>query len=340
MQLTVPALIIYADTPSLIEVNTQPVGEASPASHIALPVSDSGDYYITAAPLYDSEDMRRYSITRKLSLEEGAARASVTKDFMVCSWPGGIYELNLSPGKLPASAPAPFPYTVETLNWATGQGELVLTLYYEQGLKLLAEKEGAPTASYALGEGRSGELGLVEEEDARFALIQARMEDCERMILLDESLNTVLDISGSCVRFAGGRVELITKLGTGRRHETRSCFDYADGEFLEGETEVGFFTHAYEPPETHEELAVAFSEAVREGFREEAMGYLTPALAKGLSFPDVKEFFGDFSCCRAPVYSDEGRLMGLIYDGNGGVLNAKLFRFEYDGMLISNIEEA
>jgi hypothetical protein len=73
MQLTVPALIIYADTPSLIEVNAQPVGEASPASHIALPVSDSGDYYITAAPLYDSEDMRRYSITRKLSLEEGAA---------------------------------------------------------------------------------------------------------------------------------------------------------------------------------------------------------------------------------------------------------------------------
>ncbi|OQB22389.1 MAG: hypothetical protein BWY11_02078 [Firmicutes bacterium ADurb.Bin182] len=340
MRLTVPALIIFADTPSLIEVNAQPVGEASPDRHIALPVSDSGDYYITAAPLYETQLSRRYAITRKLSLEEGQAKAMVTKDFSVCSWPGGIYELNISPGLLPVVQAAPFPYTLDTLSWQTKQGKLLLTLYYEQGLKLLAENNGAITASYALGDGRHGEIMLLEQEDAQFAMIHTGMENIERMILLDDTLNTALDISGNCVRFMNGRIELITKLDTSRRHETRSCFDYIDGDFLESEPEIGFFTHDYEPPATFEELSAAFLEAVREGFTKEALGYLTPELAENLSLSDLKEFFGDFSGCRAPVFSDEGHLMGLIYDGSDGVSIAKLFRFEFEGMRISNIGEA
>ena len=49
----VPLLIIRADAPALIEVNGHPAGECGADSHIALPLSDSGDYYVALLPLFD-----------------------------------------------------------------------------------------------------------------------------------------------------------------------------------------------------------------------------------------------------------------------------------------------
>ena len=60
----VPLLIIRADAPALIEVNGHPAGECGAASHIALPPSDSGDYYVALLPLFAREDARLYPVTR------------------------------------------------------------------------------------------------------------------------------------------------------------------------------------------------------------------------------------------------------------------------------------
>lgn len=47
----VPLLVIRADTPALVEVNGHPAGECGADAHIALPLSDSGDYYVALLPL-------------------------------------------------------------------------------------------------------------------------------------------------------------------------------------------------------------------------------------------------------------------------------------------------
>ena len=71
----VPLLIIRADAPALIEVNGHPAGECGADSHIALPLSDSGDYYVALLPLFDREDARLYPVTRKISFENGSIRS-------------------------------------------------------------------------------------------------------------------------------------------------------------------------------------------------------------------------------------------------------------------------
>ena len=70
MDYVLPMLIIRSDVPSLIEINGRLQGEVAPEGYLALPLSDTGDYYICAIPLIDDRDVRRFSITRKLSLTD------------------------------------------------------------------------------------------------------------------------------------------------------------------------------------------------------------------------------------------------------------------------------
>ena len=67
----VPLLVIRADTPALIEVNGHPAGECSADTHIALPLFDSGDYYINFLTISDSDNAQLYHVTRKIGFESG-----------------------------------------------------------------------------------------------------------------------------------------------------------------------------------------------------------------------------------------------------------------------------
>ena len=69
----VPLLIIRADAPALIEVNGHPAGECGADSHIALPLSDSGDYYVALLPLFDREDARLYPVSLRCARAGSAA---------------------------------------------------------------------------------------------------------------------------------------------------------------------------------------------------------------------------------------------------------------------------
>lgn len=97
----VPLIIIRADCPALIEVNGQLLGECGEGAHVAMPASDTGDYYICAIPLND--DPPRWPVTRKLRLEGGVLANRPAADVSICTWPGGVYELCLHTGRPAAS---------------------------------------------------------------------------------------------------------------------------------------------------------------------------------------------------------------------------------------------
>ncbi|MEL7609956.1 MAG: hypothetical protein AAGU74_10655 [Bacillota bacterium] len=339
MDYVLPMLIIRSDVPSLIEVNGRLQGEIAPDGYLAMPLSDTGDYYVCAIPLMDDRDVRRFSVTRKLSLNEGALTSPIIGDVDLCTWPGGVYEMKICPGSFQADRTQAFPYTICVLEWQREEQTHTITLYYENGLRLSAEEQGRVIAGYSLGDGTGGTLSLLDVGDDNLLLVRIGTRRGERMLALDFNLSPLLEIEGDTVYVDEGCPSAVKRLDTLLKHEERTRYEYRDGQFLALSPEIGFFTHPPERPGDNLSLAIAFCEAVRENQREEALSYLASDLVNTLNFDDIRSFFGDFSCCR-PTFSDRsGKLLGLIYQSGEQLKSAQLFSFEFENGLISDVSE-
>ena len=338
----VPLLIIRADAPALIEVNGHPAGECGADSHIALPRSDSGDYYVALLPLFDREDARLYPVTRKISFENGSIRSRPAPDVGICSWPGGVFELTMRAGRLRCDSACRIPYRIDHIEPRLGSRTFQLTLYYETGLKLSIEESNRALGGYALGEGESGSLDVLEFGGVPYVAAHTQGKYGERLLLLSAAMEEALDVSAQTVRIEAGSVEAIDPLGTLLGHERRIRYEYEKGGgFVPSPAETGFFTRAPRAPRGTLERAIAFAEAVREGFEAEAMSYLADDLAASISFDALREFLGTFTAARPPISDGSGRFLGLIAQEDGNLSCARLYEFEFaeDGR-IENITEA
>lgn len=337
----VPLLVIRADTPALVEVNGHPAGECGADAHIALPLSDSGDYYVALLPLADCADARLYPVTRKISFERGSISARPAPDVGICAWPGGVFELTMHAGRLRCDSAGRVPYRIDRIEPRLGGRAFQLTLYYESGLKLSIEENGRPLGGYALGEGETGTLNVVELGGASYVAVHTQGRHSERLLLLNAGMEEALDVSAAAVRIEGGAVEAIDPLGTLLGHERRVRYQYEIGEgFVAAPAEIGFFTCAPRTPRGTLERAVAFAEAIREGFEAEALSYLSEDLAAAIGFDALREFLGSFTAARPPISDGSGRFLGLIAAEDGNLSCARLYEFEFeeDGR-IGNITE-
>lgn len=258
----VPLMVIRPDVHALIEVNGHIVGECAASSHTALPISDSGDYYVCVIPLGSDMGAKRYAVTRKISFEEGALKGGLAPDVTVCGWPGGVFEFTISTGSLESGDTALFPYTISTL---TLPDERELTLYYENGLKLSVQSDEESCYALTLGPGSSGRMELIDIMDMQYVAVFAYLETGERLILLDEHMHSALDITGYSIQIKESSIIKIDGTNTLMGHEKRTYYTKKpDGTFAEQDPETGFFTHEYEYPKDHLGIATAFCEAVRE----------------------------------------------------------------------------
>ena len=217
-----------------------------------------------------------------------------------------------------------------------------LTLYYETGLKLSIEESNRALGGYALGEGESGSLDVLEFGGTSYVAAHTQGKYGERLLLLSAAMEEALDVSAQTVRIEAGTVEAIDPLGTLLGHERRIRYEYEKGGgFVPSPAETGFFTRAPRAPRGTLERAIAFAEAVREGFEAEAMSYLADDLAASIGFDALREFLGTFTAARPPISDGSGRFLGLIAQEDGNLSCARLYEFEFaeDGR-IENITEA
>lgn len=333
----VPLIIIRADCPALIEVNGQLLGECGEGAHVAMPASDTGDYYICAIPLND--DPPRWPVTRKLRLEGGVLANRPAADVSICTWPGGVYELCLHTGRACGQLGAQFPHTLDQLSYSIGNRRRTLTLYQEGGLKLCIEDGGQPRTGLALGDGDRGSLAVYGASGRQFAAVRTGGGGTERLLMLDNDLNAALELCADHILLEENGVATIDALGTYVGHERRVFYTYSGGSFQESEPVTGFFTHAYVRPGPGTGLATAFCEAVREGFQEEAFRYLTPELAKEVDFAGLQDFLGNFQYCRPPLSNDGETLLGLIAQEGDQLQSARLYAFTFEGDAIADIGE-
>jgi len=335
-----PMLAVRTDIPSLIEINGNFLGEASAHAHVAMPLSDTGDYYVCAIPLMDQKNIRRFAVTRKLAFKGGALCEPEAEDVKVCAWPGGVYELELFPGAFPERQVLPFPYVIEEVYWREGERELCCTLYFEDGLKLSVEESHRILAGYCFGDGREGKLTLLDMGGERILLVKSSSEEQQRLTAFRFSGEVILDLFADEVGVEEGCPTAIHRLDTLKRHERRKKYDLQNGIFVQLEEEIGFFTCGEPEVKKTRETAICFCEAMREGFFEEAGRYLDESTLKGLDLLEVQEFIGDFVCCRTPFSDPSGSLLGLIRKGTGRIETTDLYRFTFENGKIANIEKA
>ena len=318
----VPLIVIRADCPALIQVNGQLLGECAGDGHVAMPASDTGDYYICAIPL--CADPPRWPVTRKLRLEKGSLTGRPADDVSICAWPGGVYELRMTTGCELKSAGVKFPRTLDQLSYSVGNRRRTLTLYQEGDLRLCIEDGGRPRTGLALGEGDFGTLAVYTAGGRQFAAVRTVGRGGERLLMLNNDLNAALELTGAHITLEEEGVAVIDPLGTCMGHERRTFYTYNAGAFRPGQPQIGFFTHSYVKPTAGTQLTTAFCEAVREGFAEEAYSYLTTTLAQDLNFGEIQDFLGNFQECRPPLSDDGGTLLGLISEDGSRIQSARL----------------
>ena len=332
-QSPVPLIVIRCAAHSLVEVNGHILGECGPGSHVAMPAGDTGDYYISATPLEGDG----WPTTRKLSLSEGVALAPEGDSMELCAWPGGVYEISF-PRRRPAVRPADFPRQLDQLSFSCGRFRRTLTLYWDEGLKLLIEDEGR-SSCISLGRGDYGTLALYTAGTRQFAAVTTREGSASHLLMLDANAEAALEISASEISLEPDCIAAIDDMGTVMGHQRRRKFVYSAGEFSAVCPETGFFTRDYVFPASPGMLTRAFAEAVREGFREEALSYLTEDLRENFRFDEIRDFLGNFQSCRPPLSDKSGALLGLITSEGNRVSSARLYEFRFEKGLISDIAE-
>lgn len=328
-------------TVAAVELNGAPVGDVSPDRHIAVPLSESGDYYIGIFPLTD-DGRRFYPVVRKLRFQNGALLPALSGDVEAYAWPGGIYEAVFSPGVFPAPEETVFPFTVDQLTLPDG---CIATLYYENGLRIAIEEGKRLRCGAMLGREHTGKLQLLQDGMLCIVAGKPNLPGGElpgkygtTLLVLDKEYHEALRIFGNAAGMENETAVLFTRLPTLLRHERRQAYRYRDGTFHADEPVLGFFTHTPRQLTEEREVMYAFCEAVRYQLWEEAFSYLSPELAAGLTPETIRACMGEFADLRAP-YANEDRMIGLCYPQNEGAMQVRVFTFSFTKGKIDNIME-
>lgn len=303
-------------------------------------VPRSGEYFLTALPLGEGgAGDSCYGVTRALRFLDGAL-ACGAPDVDVYDWGEGVFEAVLRLPSLDAGRQRTFPFTVAQLPWETPamRERLLAVLYYDEGMWLSVESSarvlcGFPMPGLAQGElyTTMGCLVAVTRDGARQeALVVGPDRQARLRVQADE-----LTVTDGCIT-------AVDRLGTQRGHERRTRYRCHGARWDAEPSEIGFFTRE---PAPVTDVAQALLEALLCGAADEALGYLSAALAGGLDAAALAAFFGPFTGVRPyrlPEEGGAGRVFGLLsgVTGTGGAICCRRFRFTCGaGGLIENIEE-
>ncbi|MDL2217661.1 hypothetical protein LJC27_03295 [Christensenellaceae bacterium OttesenSCG-928-M15] len=344
MQTYMPMLVIrMKEGRAAIQLNGAMVGEATATAHLAVPLSDNGDYYIGVYPL-DAGQTRFYPVMRKLCFRSGELQPVLSDDLEVYAWPDGVFEVVFAAGRLPPYPQADFPFTIDqiSLNEAC-----TATLYYDNGMKFAVEEGSRVLYGAALNSEKSGKLRQLSNRWLAVYCGEPLLDEAEApedfariLFILDENYQEIIRLTADAVGLRGEEEILCyTRLDTSLGHDRKQVFRAVDGRFvLEPETEIGFFTHSPHAPAPGAPILHAFCHAIRYRLWDEAMSYLTPSLKDGLDGDVIVDLLGGFTGVRKPAARAD-HAVGLLYPPQNGVTPVRVFSFSFEDGLIDNLFE-
>ena len=329
----IPLLVVQSKSPAAVEINGTFIGEIGEDNGVvSLPVSHTGDVYVSILPLGGVRGAQLFSVTRKLTFRGGElAIPKHANDMRITRWPGGVFALELEPGSLTERPPCSFPFTIATLDWL----DVRATIFHENGLHLLVEDmdDKLLLGHTIVTDARNGTLFSRHSSEGDLLFVHINEPESERLLCLIktnghfkvafEHAAEVFDVADD------GRVSCLKRLNTLLRHEQLSAYALKGGEFALVASEPA---KRARQPVTCEDTVIAFIEAVQNRFEGEAFGYLTKELGESVDFADIVEYMGEFESWARPLYGtpaeDNCAYMGIYNKASENIFDARMFKFE------------
>ncbi|MDO4572223.1 MAG: hypothetical protein Q4C13_02555 [Clostridia bacterium] len=309
----VSAIISAGNAAGVVTVDGRILGEAP--VHVMLPAE--GECYVGLHP----ERAGFYGVTRRLRFAEGRLR-DCPPDVRAYGWRGGLYEIVIDCGVLPAPRPRRFPFTVARCAFEGAQA----VLYYEDGLWLSLEKNGRVAAGFPLHEdAEAGEL-----MPAGRALLAAAHGARDSLLMINERYEEAARLEAEDIRLEEGAAVATEPLGLACGYERRTRWRAEAGGLVSEAVETGFFNR--EPASCAPGLR--FLEAMLAGLEDEAAAMLSPALKTGAA--EARAFLGAFTLARP--HPADPRAAGIAVYAEG-VTELRTLLFETEGGQIVNILE-
>ena len=344
---TIKLLYINSSVHALICINQAPAGETGMGA-VTQPIAANSSFFITMLPLESDANYVYLPYTRRVSIASKGAVFAGDGLIDLCMWPDNIVELTLYPEmvyrndetELHPSVLSPFDFYLS--------GERHTAFIYNEACSSFVVEHAATNrlkfvsplpffvASVDIGFTKFGEFPLLY---ASGKTTEGQNYICAAHILPSFGL----DICTTCEDSKVER-ESITVVTNDEYRQLKTRWEKSGGRLAPAGSELGWFTCVPKPAATPVDICAALLQALKADMPSVAMECLTPSLAEGLSFADLKEFFGGFDSFAqsiSPACGQSG--IALKYSVGKNLFVAREFCVETKkkdgGLLIDNIRE-
>lgn len=344
---TIKLLYINSDVRALVSINQSPAGETGTGA-ITQPIAGNSAFFITMLPLENEKSFAYVPYTRRVSLASGGAVSASDGLVDLCVWPENIVELTLYPltvykneeSELLPSVISPFDFFIS--------GERHTAFIYNEACSSFAVEQSANSRLVFLSplpfHVASADIAFTKLSDLPVLYASGKTEEGKTFFFASGILpqfSAVVCTLCESFDIEGDRLSVVTD---GEFFQLKTVYEKKDSRLQPCSHQIGWFTREEREPSTAAEACSCLLQAVRAGAADAAMRCLTPSLADGLTFADLKEFFGDFALFTRTITPACGQnSIALKYAAGKNIYTAREFCVDVKQMhgatLIDNIRE-
>ncbi len=344
---TIKLLYITSKIHALICINQAPAGETGTAA-VTQPIAANSSFFLTMLPLQNDTNYVYLPYTRRVSIASKGAVFASDGLIELCMWPDNIVELTLYPDAVYRNEETELhPRVISPFDFYISGERHTAFIYNEACSSFVVEHAGTSRLKFVSPLPffvKSAEIGFTKFGDMPCLYASGETTDAQHYICAAHILPSFnLDLCTICEQ-SGVEPDGFMVVTSGEFRQTKTHWVRSGGGLAPGHTELGWFTCGPRPAAQPYDICVSLLEAMKANIPEAAISCLTPSLAEGLSFADLKEFFGDFDSFTktiSPACGQSG--FALKYAVGENLYAAREFcvetRQNNGALLIDNIRE-
>ncbi|MGI5848972.1 MAG: hypothetical protein ACOX8Q_02705 [Christensenellales bacterium] len=344
---TIKLLYINSKIHALVNINQAPAGETG-ISAITQPIAANASFFITMLPLENDKNFVYLPYTRRVSIAANGAVFSNDGLIDLCVWPDNIIELTLYPEAVYKNDEQEiFPSVLSPFDFYLGGERHTAFIYNEAYSSFAVEHASSSRLKYISPlpfHVESADIMFTKLSDLPVLYAAGKTSNGETFVY---ALNILPTFSTAvCTACEAYQIDnnSLTVVTNGEYRQEKTVYKSTDSRLWPSYKELGWFTREEKQPATSEEACASLLQAVKANMPHAAMNCLTPSLADGLTFDDLKEFFGDFVMFTNTISPACGQnSIALKYSAGKNLYIAREFCVETKQMngalLIDNIKE-
>lgn len=344
---TIKLLYINSDVRALVNINLAPAGETGLGA-ITQPIASDASFFVSMLPLENAKNFIYLPYTRRVSIAGGGTVVDNDGLIDLCIWPDNIVELTLYPQavykneetEMLPSVLSPFDFYIDS--------EAHTAFIYNEVCSSFAIEHSTSSRLRFISPlpffVHSADISFMRLGDLPVIYVTGKTMNDEKFLYaasIRPEIRTAICSVCAAYEIDKSGLSIITD---GEFRQVRTRYENRDSHLTPVEKSLGWFTCSEQAPATPHDVCASLLQAVRAGMSEAAMACLTPSLADGLGFSDLKDFFGDFLMFTdtiSPACGQSG--IALKYATGKHLFSAREFCIETkksgNGLLIDNIRE-